>query len=52
MLTWKLLGFQTNTSDKMKQFRQFQPHLPMENTAIWELQQNNQGNWQIRSSAL
>lgn len=52
MLTWKLLGFQTNTSDKMKQFRQFQPHLPMANTAIWELQQNHQENWQIRSSAL
>ena len=52
MLTWKLLGFPSNTSEAMQKFRQFQPHLPMANTAIWELQQNHQGNWQIRSSAL
>lgn len=52
MLTWKLLGFPTDTSEAMQKFRQFQPHLPMANTAIWELQQNHQGNRQIRSSAL
>lgn len=37
LLIWRLLGFSANTSQEMQQFYAWQKTLPMENTAIWVL---------------
>ncbi|WP_439256606.1 histidine phosphatase family protein [Lonepinella sp. BR2271] len=49
LLVWRLLGFSANTSEDMQKFRQFQPHLPMPNTAIWRLNLSTEQTWQISS---
>ncbi|MGQ0287167.1 histidine phosphatase family protein [Pasteurellaceae bacterium 22721_9_1] len=52
LLVWKLLGFNTKTAEDMRAFRQFQLHLPMTNTMIWELKLDEQQNGIIHCSAL
>ncbi|OOF46458.1 hypothetical protein BKK51_02225 [Rodentibacter trehalosifermentans] len=37
LLIWRLLGFSSDSSQMMKQFYSWQKTLPMENTAIWVL---------------
>ncbi|PJG83116.1 histidine phosphatase family protein [Caviibacterium pharyngocola] len=37
LLVWRLLGFSAESGEDMQKFRQFQPNLPMKNTAIWQL---------------
>jgi len=37
LLAWRLMGFQADTPDDMRAFRQFQVALPMPNCAVYEL---------------
>lgn len=38
LLIWRLLGFSATSSQDMQQFYAWQKALPMENTAIWQLE--------------